>query len=81
MGHSESGRYDRPELGHAGGDRLISARGRRAPAITFAALVVIAVALSVAAISFLDGWANWLVLGMIVFTTVGLMIALHTRMN
>ena len=37
---------------------------------------VIGIALCVAAISIIDGWAQWLVLGVIVLTTVGFMIAI-----
>ena len=36
---------------------------------------IVAIGLCVAAVSLIDGWAQWVVLGAIVMTTIGFMIA------
>jgi hypothetical protein len=38
--------------------------------------LIIGAALCAAAVSVIDGWAQWLVLGVIVMTTIGFMIAI-----
>lgn len=58
--------------GSAEGIRRGSERGARAYSL-FAALI--AIVLCAAALTLMDGWWQWLVLGAIVATTVGVMIA------
>ena len=58
--------------GSAEGIRRGSERGATIYSVVAA---IIAVALCVAAVSLIEGWAQWVVLGAIVFTTIGFMIA------
>jgi len=82
MDSSDRSMYERSDLGTARGQRLFESKGKRAPIITNVILTVLAVALSIAAVSAVDdGWADWIVLGAIVMTTIGLIIAINTRMN
>jgi hypothetical protein len=75
MTESQRAQFDRPELGHS--TPLLSDRsGRWSVAFTVVALLVAGV-LCVAAVAALDSWAQWLVLGVVVMTTVGLVIAIN----
>lgn len=82
MDSSDRSMYERADLGTARGQRLLESRSRRAPIITSAILLLLAIGLSIGAVSLVDdGWADWAVLGAIVVATIGLIIAINTRMN
>lgn len=70
--------YERSELGHTKGDRFWAVQSGRRVVITNIILIAIAVPLSIAAASALEGWADWVVLGAIIMTTIGMMIAITT---
>ena len=73
MTSSDRAQYERPELSAA--DRSMRVRNRR-PVIVFTALaLVILAALGYAAAWGINGWPQALVLGVIVLTAIGLMIA------
>ena len=66
--------YERTDL-RAGGEGI--RRGSEKGAAIYSAIAaVIAIALCVTAVTLIDSWAQWLVLGVIVMTTIGFMIAL-----
>lgn len=65
--------FERPDL--AAPDRTLRVTNRR-PVIAFLALAgILLAALAYAAVWGINGWAQALVLGVIVLTTIGLMIA------
>jgi hypothetical protein len=73
MNIQDRAQYERPDL--AGPDRTLRVANRR-PVIAFVALAgVLLAALVYAAVWGIEGWAQGLVLGVIVLTTIGLMIA------
>ena len=61
---------------YSGSAERIRHGSERGAAIYSVIAAVIGIALCVAAVSIIDGWAQWLVLGVIVLTTVGFMIAI-----
>jgi hypothetical protein len=66
--------FERTDL-RAGGEGI--RRGSEKGAAIFSAVaLVVAVALCVTAVLVIESWAQWLVLGVIVMTTIGVMIAL-----
>ena len=66
--------YERTDLG-AGGEGI--RRGsERGAAIYSVIAAVIAIGLCVLAVAMIESWAQWLVLGVIIMTTIGIMIAL-----
>ena len=66
--------YERTDL-RAGGEGI--RRGSEKGAAIYSAIAaVIAIALCVTAVMVIESWAQWLVLGVIIMTTVGIMIAL-----
>jgi hypothetical protein len=69
--------YDRPDL--AVPTTGVGVRSRRALVIYTALACIVLVALSYAAVEAINGWAQIVVLAMIVVTTVGVMIALDPR--
>ena len=74
MTSSDRAQYDRPEL--AAPDRSMRVANRR-PVIAFTALSLVILAALVYAVAWgIDGWPHALVLGVIVATTIGLMIAI-----
>jgi fatty acid desaturase len=74
MNIQDRAQYERPDL--SGPDRTLRVRSRR-PVIAFVALAgVLLAALVYAAAWGIDGWPQGLVLGVIVLTTIGLMIAI-----
>ncbi len=74
MSSSDRAQYERPEL--SGVDRSMRVANRR-PVIAFTALSLVILAALVYAVAWgIDGWPHALVLGVIVATTVGLMIAI-----
>lgn len=65
--------YERADLA-AGGEGI--RRGTERGSMIYTAIaIVIAAALSYAALRAIEGWAQWLVLAVIVLTTVGVFIA------
>ena len=73
MSTQDRAQFERADL--AGPDRSLRVTNRR-PVIAFVALgAVLLAALIYAAAWGIDGWAQGLVLGVIVLTTIGLMIA------
>jgi fatty acid desaturase len=73
MNTQDRAQFERPDL--AGPDRSLRVRSRR-PVIVFVALASVLLAALVYAVAWgIDGWAQGLVLGVIVLTTIGLMIA------
>ena len=77
MTSTDRAQYERPDLGAP--DRSIRV-GNRRPLIAFMALAVVILAALVYVVAWgIDGWPQALVLGVIVLTTVGLMIAVSPR--
>ena len=73
MTSSDRAQYERPELDAP--DRTMRV-GNRRPVIAFTALALVILAALVYATAWgIDGWAQALVLGVIVLTTIGLIIA------
>ena len=73
MNIQDRAQYERPDL--ASPDRTLRVTNRR-PVIAFVALAaVLLAALAYAAVWGIKGWPQGLVLGVIVLTTIGLMIA------
>jgi hypothetical protein len=73
MTSSQRAQYERPEL--AGPDRTMRVTSRR-PVVAFTAFALVLLAALVYAVAWgIDNWWQGLVLGVIVLTTVGLMIA------
>jgi membrane protein YdbS with pleckstrin-like domain len=73
MTSSQRAQYERPEL--AGPDRAMRVTNRRA-VVAFTAFALVLLAALVYAVAWgIDNWWQGLVLGVIVVTTVGLMIA------
>ena len=73
MTESQRMQLDRPEL--SAPDRSVRVSSRRPLVITTVLLLVVLVALGYAAIQGIDHWWQALVLGVLVVTTIGLMIA------
>ena len=73
MNIQEREQYERPDL--AGTDRTLRVTHRRSVTVFVALALVLAAALVYAVAWGIDGWAQGLVLGVIVLTTIGLMIA------
>jgi hypothetical protein len=73
MNIQDRAQYERADL--AGPDRSLRITDRR-PVTIFVALAVVLIAALVYAVAWgINGWAQGLVLGVIVLTTIGLMIA------
>jgi hypothetical protein len=65
--------YERPDL--SAPDRTLRVTNRR-PVLAFVALAAVLLAALIYAVAWgIDGWAQGLVLGVIMLTTIGLMIA------
>ena len=75
MTESDRAQVERAELGHARGDRMLSARSSRGPAIYLALMVPLLVLGIFLVIAGIDTWWQGVVLGVIVMTTIGLIIA------
>ena len=74
MTSSDRAQYERPELSAA--DRSMRVVNRR-PVIAFTALSLVILAALVYAVAWgIDGWPHAIVLGVIVATMIGLMIAI-----
>jgi fatty acid desaturase len=74
MSSSDRAQYERPELSAA--DRSMRVANKR-PVIAFTALSLVILAALLYAVAWgIDGWPHALVLGVIVATTIGLMIAI-----
>jgi hypothetical protein len=73
MNIQDRAQYERADL--AGPDRSLRITDRR-PVTIFVALAVVLIAALVYAVAWgINGWAQGIVLGVIVLTTIGLMIA------
>jgi VIT1/CCC1 family predicted Fe2+/Mn2+ transporter len=64
---------------YSGSDERIRRGSERGAAIYSVIALIIGAALCVAALSVINGWAQWLVLGAIVVTVIGFMIAISPR--
>ncbi len=74
MTESDRAQYDRPDL--SGPDRTMRVRDRR-PVIAYTVIAILFAAALLYAVAWgIDGWAQALVLAVIVLTAVGLMIAI-----
>jgi hypothetical protein len=71
---NQRNQYDRAS--YAGSADRIRRGSERGATIFNVLAVVVAAVLCYAAVSVINGWPQWLVLGVIVLTTVGLMIAI-----
>jgi hypothetical protein len=77
MTSSDRAQYERPDL--AGPDRTMRVTNRR-PVIAFTVVALVLLGALVYAVAWgIDNWWQGLVLGVIVLTTVGLMIAVSPR--
>ena len=70
---NQRNQYDRAT--YAGSAERIRHGSERGAMIYSVIAAIIAVGLCVAAVSLIEGWAQWVVLGAIVMTTIGFMIA------
>jgi hypothetical protein len=70
---NQRNQYDRAT--YAGSADRIRHGSERGATIYSVIAAVVAIGLCVAAVSVIDGWAQWVVLGGIVITTIGFMIA------
>jgi fatty acid desaturase len=70
---NQRNQYDRATYG--GSAERIRHGSERGAMIYSIVAAVIAVGLCIAAVSLIEGWAQWVVLGAIVLTTIGFMIA------
>ena len=70
---NQRNQYDRAT--YAGSAERIRRGSERGASIYSVVAAIVAVGLCVAAVSLIEGWAQWVVLGAIVLTTVGFMIA------
>ena len=61
---------------YAGSAERIRHGSERGASVFNVIAVVVAAALCYTAVAVIDGWSQWLVLGVIVLTTVGVMIAI-----
>ncbi len=66
---------ERAELGYASSSRLFRPRSRRAAAAFMIIATIIAIILCIAVVVTIESWAQWMVLGVIVLTVIGLIIA------
>ena len=73
MTENQRMQFDRPDLRER--NTGVRVKSPRSLAIFMVIATVIAIVLSYAAIEILDDWAQWVVLGGIVFTVIGAMIA------
>jgi fatty acid desaturase len=77
MTSSDRAQYERPDL--AGPDRTMRVTNRR-PVIAFTVVALVLLGVLAYAVAWgIDNWWQGLVLGVIVMTTVGLMIAVSPR--
>jgi fatty acid desaturase len=70
---NERNEFDRAN--YSGSAERIRRGSERGAAIYNVVALIIGAALCVAAVSVIDGWAQWIVLGAIVATVIGFMIA------
>ena len=70
---NQRNQYDRATYG--GSAERIRHGSERGAMIYSIVAAIVAVGLCIAAVSLIEGWAQWVVLGAIVLTTIGFMIA------
>lgn len=75
MNLSERMQIERYELGDADSDAALRARGTTAVALLTVVLAAIVGVLGYATVTAIDGWAHLVVIGGILTTAIGLMIA------
>ena len=74
MNVTDRTQFDREDL-QAGGEEI--RRGSEKGAAIYSVIAaIIAIGLCVVAVAIIDSWAQWLVLGVIVMTMIGFMIAI-----
>ncbi len=74
MNVTDRTQFDRADLG-AGGEGI--RRGSEKGAAIYSVIAgILAVGLCVLAVAMIDNWAQWVVLGVIIATTIGFMIAI-----
>jgi hypothetical protein len=64
---------------YSGSDERLRRGSERGARVYNVFALIVGVALCVAAISIINGWAQWVVLGAIVATVIGFMIAISPR--
>ena len=70
---NQRNQYDRAT--YSGSAERIRHGSERGATIYSIIAAIVAIGLCVAAVSLIDGWAQWVALGAIVMTTIGFMIA------
>ena len=76
MSESQRVQYERAELGHSKGDRMLSAQSKRWPLAYLAIMIPLLVVGIALVIMGIDEWWQGLVLGVIILTVIGMMIAI-----
>ncbi|MGI9557164.1 MAG: hypothetical protein ACR2N5_04395 [Solirubrobacterales bacterium] len=75
MNVNQRNQVERVDLGHAQSTRMFRPRSRKAMNGFMIVASIIAIVLCIAAIVTIESWAQWLVLGVIILTVIGLIIA------
>ena len=76
MSESQRVQYERAELGYTKGDRLLSARSKRWT-LAYVAVMIPLLAFGIyLVVDGIDEWWQGLVLGVIILTVIGMMIAI-----
>jgi hypothetical protein len=77
MSESQRVQYERAELGHSKGDRMLSARSKRWT-LAYVAVMIPLLAFGIyLVVDGIDEWWQGLVLGVIILTVIGMMIAIN----
>jgi hypothetical protein len=76
MSESQRAQTERSELGYSKGDRMLSAQSKRWPLIYLAIMIPLLVVGIALVIMGIDEWWQGLVLGVIILTVIGMMIAI-----
>jgi hypothetical protein len=76
MSESQRAQYERSELGHSKGDRMLSARSNRWPLAYMLVMVPLLGFGIYLVVQGIDEWWQGLVLGVIILTVIGMMIAI-----
>ena len=75
MDVTQRNQVERAELGYPGSSRLFRPRSRRATDAFMIIASIVAIILCIGVVVTVDSWAQWLVLGVIILTVIGLVIA------
>lgn len=76
MDVTQRNQVERSELGYAGSSRMFRPQSPRAMAAFTIIATIVAIVLCIAALVTIESWSQWLVLGVIVLTVIGLIIAI-----